>query len=127
MFSSWILCFKSLPNCLVSICKIPKDFEVRVGFRMIEEATDNTEGRILISFSQDNDLLISKFLNFWLKGTSDPQTGKGESVNNLSFNILLKDVNQVEKEKNLILKFPIQVNVGIETPAVEAVFYYVKE
>lgn len=120
----WCLYVEKFPLCVPEGLWWDSNHGIDVVFRILEKATEKNEGEMIITF-RDHGLekTIRKFISAWETGTYDPKTGKSHPMNELSMGVKIIDGNNLEQNKDIMLKFPTRCGHAEDTPSVQAVYY----
>jgi hypothetical protein len=119
----WKLYFESFPNCVTDDNKWPSNEGVIISFSIIKKATQSSEGEISISFLDNINGKIRGFLHNWKEGTWETNTGRQQSLQDLSANVIIIDENAIEKDLTLCLTFPNHCNISDEAPNIRTGYY----
>lgn len=121
---NWQIYFADFPLCINADNRWSSDEGIRISFSIISAATQNAEGNIAITFLDDTNGKIRRFLHQWKEGVWETNTGKQSPVKDLTASVLIRDENKTEKDINIFLKCPTAWDISSDTPNFTAIYYY---
>ncbi len=118
----WVIFFDSFPNCIKAENRWSSSTGIPILFSPLA-VSKGSEKEIKISFLDHLDGKVRLLLQDWQIATAgDPITGMKCSMADLKAEGRIQTTSKSEN-LSLIIKFPIECQIGQESPSLKAVYY----